>query len=76
MAAKDASTCMDVAMDVAMDVCRDDRHREVVPTREIVSAYLAEQPGLANKRMGDLDDELIAHLEKLSRQLFGQPALV
>ena len=41
-------------------------------TRELVSAYMAAHPTF---KPGELDGDLITHLEKLSKQLFGQPAL-
>ena len=43
--------------------------------RDVVSAYLADEPELASL-LGAVDDKLLAHLEKLSLQLIGQPALV
>ena len=43
--------------------------------RDVVSAYLAKDPKLAS-RLGEMDDELVASLQKLTQQLFGQPALV
>ena len=43
--------------------------------RDVVSAYLADEPELAS-RLGEVDDELVAHFQKLTQQLFGQPALV
>ena len=41
-------------------------------TRELVSAYMSAHPTF---KLGEVDDDFIVHLEKLSEQLFGQPAL-